>query len=108
MNALELADSMDGYRMHPKMLNKDLMEQEIKQAATMLRTIPALQAEIEALKSQSNPYKAITDTKIEATAVSYKPLTKAQEDAIWVEAYQAGFEAGKSYLIQELRKEQEK
>ena len=53
-------------------------------------------------------YKAITNTKIEPTVVSYTHPVKAQEDAMWVEAYQEGFEAGKAYLIQELRKAQEK
>lgn len=66
MNALELADSMDGYRMHPKMLNKDLMEQEIKQAATMLRTIPVLQAENEALRNSLKQVIRISDRKHDA------------------------------------------
>jgi len=114
MNANELADSMDGYRMHPKMLNKDLMEQEIKQAATMLRTIPALQAEIEALKSQSNPYKAITDTKIEQTVVSYTHPVELTNEEILEIGHQFGeTELGKDVGILDfaraiLRKAQEK
>ena len=96
MKANELADYVDA---------REINNPHLKESAYMLRQ---LQAENEALKSQSNSYKAITDTKIQPIVVRYNPLTKAQEDSIWVEAYQAGFEAGKSYLIQELRKEQEK
>jgi hypothetical protein len=101
MNANELADELEKV-IDVRHYASEVLRKEV------IKTLRQQQAEIGALKSQSNPYKAITDTKIEATAVSYKPLTKAQEDSIWVEAYQAGFEAGKSYLIQELRKAQEK
>ena len=117
MTANEIADELDdidAYEKHQTLLGK---------ASEMLRQ---QQAEIEALKAnrkhdfglgeasgfikghKENPYKAITNTKIEPTVVSYTHPVKAQEDAMWVEAYQEGFEAGKAYLIQELRKAQEK
>ena len=97
-----------------------------KYALELERLYEDAKAEIEALKAnrkhdfglgeasgfikghKENPYKAITNTKIEPTVVSYTHPVKAQEDAMWVEAYQEGFEAGKAYLIQELRKAQEK
>ena len=44
-------------------------------AATMLRQ---QQAEIEALKAEASPYKAITNTKIEPTVVSYTHPVKEQ------------------------------
>ena len=61
MNANELADYLQ---------NKAEVELQprLQESATMLRQ---QQAEIEALKSQLNPYQSITDTKIEPTVVSY-------------------------------------
>ena len=93
MNANELADEvMEHYRASlPRGFNVNWMEE----AATMLRQ---QQAEIEALKAnrkhdfglgeasgfikghKENPYKAITNTKIEPTVVSYTHPVKELTD----------------------------
>ena len=86
MNANELADEvMEHYRASlPRGFNVNWMEE----TATMLRQ---QQAEIEALKAEASPYKAITNTKIEPTVVSYthpvKELTDEKITAIAKEIF---------------------
>ena len=96
MNALELADKLE-----QKALTADAMEYgfevDFEEAATMLRQ---QQAEIEALKAnrkhdfglgeasgfikghKENPYKAITNTKIEPTVVSYTHPAELTDEEI--------------------------
>ena len=66
MNANELADKLNSSN-----TNGNLCDE----AATMLRQ---QQAEIEALKAEANPYKSITNTKIEPTVVSYTHPVKEE------------------------------
>ena len=101
MNANELADEvMEHYRaMLPRGFNVNWMQE----AATMLRQ---QQAEIESLKAnrkhdfglgeasgfikghKENPYKAITNTKIEPTVVSYThPVKELTDEEIKFIAY---------------------
>ena len=82
MNANELADEvMEHYRAElPRGFNVNWMQE----AATMLRQ---QQAEIEALKAEASPYKAITNTKIEPTVVSYTyPVKELTDEEINVVA----------------------
>ena len=117
MNANELADAMEiRASIRKKATSRksvteganDRLADQLDQAATMLRQ---QQAEIEALKAnrkhdfglgeasgfikghKENPYKAITNTKIEPTVVSYthpiKELSETRIKQIFVE--QTGF-----------------
>ena len=73
MNANELADALDWvYENHLVGIG----DADFKATATMLRQ---QQAEIEALKAEASPYKAITNTKIEPTVVSYSYPVKEQD-----------------------------
>lgn len=69
MNANELADELlavVNVSSHVKMCASDMLRRQ--------------QAEIEALKSQLNTYKVITDTKIEPTVVSYTHPAKEEAE----------------------------
>lgn len=72
LTALEIANELENrfYNIYPA-----------QQAVSMLRS---QQAEIEALKAHPvNPYKVITDTKIEPTVVSYThPVELTDEEII--------------------------
>ena len=127
MNALELADKLE-----QKALTADAMEYgfevDFEEAATMLRQ---QQAEIEALKAAKiraynngvedgrkpdthpvSQYKAITNTKIEPTVVSYthpvKELTDEEIEQVWTEVTCQELNVPYSFARAILRKAQEK
>ena len=109
MNANELADAMEirasirrkaTSRKSVTEWANDRLADQLDQAATMLRQ---QQAEIEALKAnrkhdfglgeasgfikghKENPYKAITNTKIEPTVVSYThPIELTDNEIVWL------------------------
>ena len=115
MNANELADAMEiRASIRRKATSRksvteganDRLADQLEQAATMLRQ---QQAEIEALKAnrkhdfglgeasgfikghKENPYKAITNTKIEPTVVSYThPVKELTDEEIYVLAVENG------------------